>query len=214
MHWKIVTALCALLMASPARAQANPDSVKMRNDCRFAAQVLTTGRPAPHLLWARGFIGYCGTGEWSAATRGAVLRLRTSMDNAELAREWRFVWMLRDADLFDAIVEIALDGNASVGARLWSLRTLAKYIDPEGEYNVGPPVRATSHGGQPECTAGQMAGRMASYAGKPLPMNFSAQARGVAQTLIADETQPVEIRNAARCVAAAPVYATVLDDTN
>jgi hypothetical protein len=213
MHWKYIVALCGVMIANTAHAQANPDSVKMRNDCRLAAQVLTSGNPAPRLEWARGFIGYCGTGEWVAATRGAVLRLRTSTNDSELGREWRFVWMIRDADLFDTVLGIALDGRASTAARLWSLKTLAQYIDPNGSYYANPPVR--SAGGRPKCTnGGPSAGIMQSYSAKPLPMNFAALARGAAETLIADVTQPVEIRNAAWCVRAAPVYVNLPDDAN
>lgn len=209
MRYRLILVFCGLLAATSARAQASPDSVKMRNDCRLAAQVLTTGHPAPRLEWARGFIGYCGTGEWAGATRGAILRLRTSSDNAELGRQWRFVWMIRDADLFDTVIEISRDRHASTAARLWALRTLATYIDPGGNYYLNPPVRA--NGADPRCIAGRFAGRMHSYPGKPLATNFAAQAREAAQLLVTDGTQPAEIRNAAMCVSAAPVYAEVMD---
>ncbi|HET7460283.1 MAG TPA: hypothetical protein VFJ82_03510 [Longimicrobium sp.] len=182
--------------------------MKMRNDCRLAAQVLTTGHPAPRLEWARGFIGYCGNGAWAVATRGAILRLRTSSDDAELGRQWRFVWMIRDADLFATVVDIARDRSASTTARLWALKTLATYIDPGGNYFLNPPARA--NGAEPRCIAGRFAGAMHSYAGKPLPANFAAQVRDAAQPLAADATQPDQIRNAARCVNAAPVYAEAM----
>lgn len=48
------------LCGSTVRAQANPDSVKLRNDCRLAQQVLTTGQPATHRQEALTIIGLCG----------------------------------------------------------------------------------------------------------------------------------------------------------
>src|SRR5713226_6496934 len=41
-------------------SQANPDSIKLRNDCRAAEHVLTTGEPGPLRTDALSIIGLCG----------------------------------------------------------------------------------------------------------------------------------------------------------
>ncbi len=55
-----VATLALALCGASAQAQVNPDSVKLRNDCRLAEQVLTTGEPATHRQEALTVIGLCG----------------------------------------------------------------------------------------------------------------------------------------------------------
>ncbi len=42
--------LLALLGGRQAHAQGGPDTIRLRNDCQLARQVLTTGQPAPRRL--------------------------------------------------------------------------------------------------------------------------------------------------------------------
>ncbi|MBA3889800.1 MAG: hypothetical protein H0X64_04650 [Gemmatimonadaceae bacterium] len=50
-----------LVAASCASPRANPDSVRLRNECRLAAQVLATGKPAPHRAEALALLPVCGS---------------------------------------------------------------------------------------------------------------------------------------------------------
>src|SRR2546430_10818591 len=52
--------IALLLIHGSLLSQANPDSVKLRNDCRAAEHVLTTGEPGPHRTEALSIIGLCG----------------------------------------------------------------------------------------------------------------------------------------------------------
>lgn len=198
-------ALACLLVTSTAHTQANPDSVKLRNDCRLASQVLRTGHPAPHLDWARGMIRYCPHNQWADAVAGAISRTRRSTDERELASEWRHLWMLKDAVLLDSIRNIATDRAASVGARLWALRTLANLIDPEGIYGAMTETNSAP-GGRPVCIVSRAEGTTMSYAGRPLPLDYVERARATAARIISDESDVPTLRVAARCVQAAPVY--------
>lgn len=63
-HPMVMLRLCAtliVLLGSRLTAQANPDSVKMRNDCRLAEQSLQTGHPSPDRKDALTTIGLCGS---------------------------------------------------------------------------------------------------------------------------------------------------------
>lgn len=209
MRWitSLLLMSAALLMARPASAQADPDSVKLAADCRLAVQVMTTGHPAPHLEWARSLMGYCGRGTWAGAASAAIRRLRTSTDAAELSREWRHLWLLRDADVFDAVSEIAADERSSVPARLWALRTLANYIDPEGSYILEP--RLGPSGEVDACIANRSAGSTDLHVAKPLPTDFAAHARDLARAIGNKPAEPVPVRAAAWCVEHAPVYGVI-----
>lgn len=200
-----------LVTAEPIRAQANPDSVKLRNDCRLAEQVISTGQPAPHLVWANSLIGYCGRDVWARAAGAAIRRLRTSTDSGELSREWRHLWMLRDSDVFDAVREIAADQRSSVSARLWAFRTLANYIDPEGTYVLQPKLEPS--GRVNACIANRTTGAPDLRTAKPLPTDFATQARDLAQDVATTASEAASIRAAAWCVAHAPVYGVIRDGT-
>lgn len=54
-------AAIASLAAATVFAQANPDSLKLRNDCRLAEHVLQTGHTAPLRARASQVIGLCGS---------------------------------------------------------------------------------------------------------------------------------------------------------
>lgn len=195
-----------LLVTTPAHAQANPDRVNLRNDCRLASQVLRTGHPVPHLDWARRMIPYCGYNQWADAAAGAISRTRRSTNERELASEWRHLWMLKDAVLLDSVRGIASDHSASVGSRLWALRTLANLIDPEGVYGAMTEVDPGSPDGRPGCIVNRAAGITMSYTGRPLPPDYVERARATAASIISDHSDAPTLRAAARCVQAAPVY--------
>jgi hypothetical protein len=195
-----------LLVTSTAHAQTDPDSVKLRNDCRLASQVLRTGHPAPHLDWARGMIRYCGHNQWADAVAAAISRTRSSTNERELASEWRHLWMLKDAVLLDSVQSIASDHSASVGSRLWALRTLANLIDPEGIYGALTETDSGDPDGRPVCIVSRAAGVTMSYTRRPLPPDYVGRARATAASIISDESDVPTLRTAARCVQAAPVY--------
>ena len=60
-HRIILALALAILPASRLASQANPDSVKQRNDCRLAMDFLETGHPSPEWTDALTTIGLCGS---------------------------------------------------------------------------------------------------------------------------------------------------------
>ena len=138
-RWILRTALsCALsvapgLIPSVARAQANPDSVKLRNDCRLAAQILEKGQPAPKYDWALAQMDRCDPGlrvdvvtslvrahAYAAGTREAIV---AAFNTA--SRFW-------DQRILQTLLDIAGDPAARVDARIEALAALAVYLDPQG----------------------------------------------------------------------------------
>lgn len=191
-----------VLSAFPASAwgQANPDSVKLRNDCRLARQILETGQPSPHAEWARQTIGFCGPEVWGASVAAAVRRVRTATDQSELALYWADSQWLRDRHLFEAALEIAGDRSASVPTRVFAFRALRKLLYP-GEVSKykdlvgGFDARGWVRGG---CKSGWVHFDM-PYDGVALPSNYSEQIRLLAQRVRTDLSEPEDIRTAAAC---------------
>src|SRR5919198_688104 len=57
--WLMICILAVLPSAIAAQRPSEVDDIHLRNNCRLAAQVLTTGYPAPHYGWARDIIREC-----------------------------------------------------------------------------------------------------------------------------------------------------------
>ncbi|MDQ4078045.1 MAG: hypothetical protein M3220_17580 [Chloroflexota bacterium] len=122
---------CLLLISSttPLSGQGNDRSAEMhhRNQCRLAAQVLSTGNPAPKRDWARDYITTCTeegprilAEQWraAAADTGALRYLVLNTGR------------MRDARLYEALREVAADRSRPDLARVGAMLALARYVDP------------------------------------------------------------------------------------
>ncbi len=142
---RIVGLAFALTIASPTpklHGQANTDSIHLRNDCRFATQILRTGNPANKREWALGIISWCGrdgidafVGEWKAK--------EASADSQTLADMRYSIYHVRDADLFETFLATAQSPTSSVRARVEAWYYLFKQIGPgiilpQNELSVEP----------------------------------------------------------------------------
>lgn len=194
--------LVALLPAA-AHGQADPDSVKRRNDCRLAAQVIETGQPAPHRDWAWQMIGLCEPGLKVQAYRTGIRAVRTSTDAAALAHAIRPLAGFRDGDLFEEVLQLAGDRSASVPARVMAFVTLAAIADPW----AAPSYHAFGSGlddrGMPARTCSRRrAERLEPSPGvAPMPTDSLEQIRALRDRVRQDGGEPDPVRSAAACVA-------------
>jgi hypothetical protein len=191
--------LLMAIWATTVHAQgADADSVRHRNNCHLAQQVLETGEPAPKRQWAITYATGCGNvGARALAT--AIRRERASTDVAALEVLHMPAQGFRDRAMFEAAAEVAADARASGAARAMSLGTLVLYESAE--------YPALSYR---ELTAVPEAGVCAFYrlwqdrptlaVGEPLPPDQLERTRTLAQRLEGDEATPREVRSAARCV--------------
>ena len=101
--------------------------VHLRNDCRQAAQILTTGHPAPHREWALGVIWEC---DESGPPVLAELWRKAEANEGELGHLiWRSV-NLRDTRLYGPITAIARDPNVPEMKRAAALSLLGRWARP------------------------------------------------------------------------------------
>lgn len=191
--------LAAAVLAAPyAQAQENPDSVKHRNECRLAAQIMRTGNPAPHAEWAANYVPFCDPALHAEALSHALLRLRSSTDDSALLLHWGGAGFVQDPSVFDAVIAVARDGAASLSSRLWALRTLAKYLDPEGQYTIQSMSGA-------DCITGRaLPGHSGLRVINPLHPDWRERARDAGEQVAQTENNQ-SLRSAARCVRSAPV---------
>jgi hypothetical protein len=122
--------VCAILLSgAPLTAQAEPDDVQHRNDCRLAAQVIRTGQPAPHTEWAYSYILRCG--QEGAAVVAEQWRGQSSFDEQVLWRLMIAAGRLRTRAVYDAVREAAADQSASREVRIYALAMLYNYARPQ-----------------------------------------------------------------------------------
>ena len=121
--------LSGALFAAPGAlpAQTHTDSVKLRNDCRLAVQVLTTGVPGPQRTEALNTIGLCGSEGvpalvkvWSAAAD----------DRAELGLLVTATRGFVTPELVSTLFATLEQPGRTLNARTAALRVLLTYADP------------------------------------------------------------------------------------
>lgn len=186
--------LVALAACAPATmtAQANPDSVHHRNDCRLAEQVLSTGHPAPREEWALGVIWNCrDAGPTLAAT---LVAAKASMDTAYLNALTAPFIQFRDGHVFAAAFSLVGDRSASVPARVAAIRVLMYAVRPGGYVDPAalPNPRTVNCFGMPSPHSEVLNGAA-------LPSDYLDRVRTLMSRMERDQTEPEGLRHAASC---------------
>lgn len=121
---RLVVFFACLAWSPPVFGQVNPDSVRHRNDCRLAAQILTSGQPANRRTWALRLLPTCG------AAGGVAIA--DALRSARAAQGWEpgleeivmLTSVLHDANIFAAAANVAADPSAGKAARIQAVRVL------------------------------------------------------------------------------------------
>lgn len=127
---QVVSLWITLSIGVPAAhlgAQSNQDA-HLRNDCRLAAQVLRTGNPAPHRVWAMETIARCGDLGGPAVV--ATVWTEPPNDTGLLERLYSASYMLRDRRITEAAAGAARNGALPQIVRLNAIRVLAAHAEP------------------------------------------------------------------------------------
>lgn len=188
----LVTAAMAL---GPGRAtaQATTDSVRLRDDCRLAEQILRTGEPAPKHEWAIGIIGACP--QAGQLLGEIVLALRKSDDTVALERMLDDVRGYQSPELWGAALQLASDPGAAAAARAYAFHILLddlglSLVITNQDLMHTPPRGA--------CAFGRVHG-LPALAGPALPGNYVQQTLNAARSALGDPSTPNIVRSAAGC---------------
>ena len=190
----------AASLGVPARllAQADPDSVRHRNDCRLAAQVVTLGQPAIRRTWALRTLPTCG----AVGGRAIAEALRA----ASTAQRWEqgledivmLSSVLHDAQIFSAAADIAANPGAGKAARIQAIRVLYFQI---GRGRTDPYESFLA-----EASDGPTYVPVSDYPfaiGEPLPRDAGTRAARVASTILSQPGLDPDICAAAQRLARA-----------
>lgn len=120
-------------------AQQDPEAsrVQHRNNCRLAAQILTTGHPRNRRDWALDYAGNCANDAPAAIAK--VWQEITGSD-AGLDRLVVSSMYVRDRRIYDQVHATATDLDRPVNVRTAAMEVLVKYVDPESSIRPGELV--------------------------------------------------------------------------
>lgn len=111
-----------------AQAASPAKEAQGRNDCRLAAQVVTTGQPAPHREWAYTVIQGCE--DAGPASIAALWTGSRRLVQEELPLLVRATRGMRDARIYAALRAFAETPSTDSDARLHALALLIVYANP------------------------------------------------------------------------------------
>jgi hypothetical protein len=137
-----LTTLIVAASTADARAQgggANPVAVKHRNDCRFAAQVLTSGEPHTKRTWARDYISSCPE---EGPTAIAQEWRAVPADTAAVLQLMRASTAIRDARIYEQVRAVVADRSRPAVIRVGAMHVLDNYVNPlhAGWFGSVPPA--------------------------------------------------------------------------
>jgi hypothetical protein len=191
--------LLALFAGLPAcaGAQANPDSIHRRNDCRLAAQVLTTGQPRPRLEWAAHVMPGCPQAGRTVAT--ALSEYRTSSDTALLNWITLPANSLRDGEVFQAAMGVLQDRSATATARVFANRVLMWLLYPTAGVYYSTLVDLDGDGRHP-CIAFGASSHASVREGAVLPDDWRGRIHAANTRIMQDDGEPAPVRQSAVCL--------------
>jgi hypothetical protein len=194
----------AAQVPSAARAQVDPDSIKHRNDCRLAEQVIRTGHPNPHFRWAVGMARRCAS--VGGALADALRAARTSSDTAYLQALTSPVIELRDGGVLSAAMEIAQDETASDAARVYSFRVLMWALAPGAGISYAD-ITDQVPGRRKMCVPhGTPIHLSVTWGSTPLPSDYEARIHDIGRAVLTDSSVAAPVRSAAECASHFPAF--------
>jgi hypothetical protein len=122
-----ILSCCVGCLWAQGQGQRERDHAQLRNDCRLAAQVLTSGQPNPRYGWARDVIVKC---DESGGEALASLWRSVPADSTELPHVVYSTNRLRDQRILDELVKVARDESRPAIVRLSAFQVLVSYFKP------------------------------------------------------------------------------------
>jgi hypothetical protein len=128
-----MVATLAACFSSVAVAQTTKekDDVHLRNDCRLAAQTITTGHPAPKMAWALSIIFMC-----DESGVPAIQSMWASPPTDSVFLDQLVEASARDLDqrVYISVRTVATNTGSPLGLRIAALRVLASFVDASKFY--------------------------------------------------------------------------------
>lgn len=197
MTTKLLAGFTLAALVGPAAAHAQVDersSTDLRNDCRLAAQILTTGEPHPHREWALERIRACN--ESGGAALASVWSTPPT-DRDELDRLYWTTAGFLDSRILEAVRIVVIDPSNRTDVRLTGLRILAAYVNPHLDPRLSDLVPPDDPG-ESRRTIGSVDHRPQTEGAEPLPAGYTESITELLSRLAGADPDPVVRFAAAR----------------
>lgn len=197
-----LAALSLALAPSGGHAQVDLDSVRLRNDCRLARQVLIDGQPANKRGWALSIVPSCGE-EGGDAVVAELRRFRSAAHPDVFEPVVRTATRYRDRLIFEGVLGLAADPAASVAARVQAIRILSAQLAPgSGAVWVSYSYFAGTDDSPGFVEIGPMSVSSDDpvFPGRPLPADALDRSEQAMRGLAENPGTPMPVRHAASVI--------------
>jgi hypothetical protein len=179
-----------------AQGTEQSDSVRIRNWCRLATQVVEQGQPANKRPWAVRVLPICGSAA-SRTVQSILRRYRMGEENTPALDDAASIAAIfKDAGVFSTALEIAQDRSAGSAARVQALRIAYFQVNPGAsetyqEFTAEPDSILVIYDPDPDAPM---------TVGTPLPPDAAQLAAAAGRSIRADPTAPEKVKRAARWI--------------
>lgn len=189
---KLLAAFGAAMLVSAACARS-PASADGCDEAIETAQRGELASPQDERAWST--LPGCGA-PGGVAARHAWTSLRTTSDTARLANAFEHLRTFRDSSVFGAARAVLLDGTATAPSRVYSAMLVVAQVRPlsQPDYHV-----FSTTGAHDPCVAASVWDRPVRD-GAPLPAQANREVDSAFFRVLADQSAPQSVRNAARCM--------------
>lgn len=206
----IVTSACG--GATSTGGPPQPGSpIDAGSECRTVEQILAPARPEPMASRVLKRLHACPESAGSAIAE-ALDSLRTVADTVAILRVADLVQYVHDDRLFRVSMDLAADRSASVEARVLAFRSLVWSKAPAhdlayGSMQLDPAVAKCGPGSLGLCSTSATSHFYRGYIqgdlrwpafGRPLPGDYLQRIEEMCTRVVADESEPALVRQAAR----------------
>jgi len=179
-----------LVSVACARSQASADGCDEAIETVRRSQLAS---PQDERAWST--LPGCGT-PGGLAARDAWTSLRSVSDTMRLARAFEHLRSFRDSSVLGAARAVLLDSTATAPSRVYSAMLVVAQVRPlsQPDYDV-----FSTTGAHEPCVAASVWDRPVRD-GSPLPARASREVDSAFFRVLADQSAPQSVRNAARCM--------------
>jgi hypothetical protein len=125
-----------------------------------------------------------------------MTRLKASNDTAAANALRRAALYVRDAAFFGAALDVARSGESTVTARTTGFLIAAIELGNKVDVDLAEVLQSSE---EISCPLETLSTSLRVRAGTPLPSNAAAQLLAATSTVLRRTSDPVAVRNAARC---------------
>jgi hypothetical protein len=200
------SSVCAQTKVVVPLPRTSEEIAYIRATCQRAVEAIerVPSRPAPPGSLTE--VRFCGRAKEAETLARAIRRMRSALDTTLLGVYWDRAAVIDDRNLFEAAVDIASDSRASTPARVYALLAIVRKTNAHPYLQYSHVVGGWSEEAGLRSVGGGCATQRVSLShpdldvGTPLPDSWQQTAIELRERLVANASEPLDVRTAAYCI--------------